>query len=144
MADRLIRHACFVFALLCLVAASAADAQAMRDPTRPPISQASGAAGRNEAPWILQSVLISPQRRYAIINGEVIALGASIGGAQLVAVAAERVTLRTPEGLRVIHLYPDVIRLDTAETTRGAEGRLRRDADNHTRGPNIPASGSKK
>ena len=65
-------------------------------------------AGSNSPGWVLQSVLISPERRYAIINDEVVALGGSIAGAELVAVAEERVTLRTQEGLRIVRLYPDV------------------------------------
>jgi MSHA biogenesis protein MshK len=111
------RHMPILIAAVCLVAASAVPAQALRDPTRPPAAISKGAIAAHAEPsgWILQSVLISPERRYAIINGEVVPLGGSIAGAELVAVATERVTLRTPEGLRVVHLFPDVVRLGADE-----------------------------
>lgn len=125
MAGRLRRYAPILAALICAVTASTGAAQALRDPTRPPAESARGAAGKIEqSGWILQSVLISPERRYAIINGEVVPLGGSIAGAELVAVAEERVTLRTREGLRVVHLFPDVTRLSAADASPGSAKRM--------------------
>ena len=125
MAGRLRRHAPILAALICALTASTGAAQALRDPTRPPAESARGAAGKIEqSGWILQSVLISPERRYAIINGEVVPLGGSIAGAELVAVAEERVTLRTREGLRVVHLFPDVTRLGAADASPGSAKRM--------------------
>ena len=124
MAGGLMRRASILLAVICMGTASTAFAQALRDPTRPPAANAKGVTGSTgQSGWILQSVLISPERRYAIINGEVVAVGGSIAGAKLVAVAAERVTLRTPEGLRVVHLLPDVTKLDVAESA-GTEQRV--------------------
>lgn len=125
MADRLMRHLTIPCAVACMAIASTTFAQALRDPTRPPGASARSAAGKAEqSGWILQSVLISPERRYAIINGEVVPIGGSIAGAQLVAIAAERVTLRTHEGLRVIQLLPDVTRLGAADAGTGATKRI--------------------
>ena len=116
MAGRLMRHTSILLTAGWMAVASTAVAQALRDPTRPPAASTKAVAGRTEqSGWILQSVLISPERRYAIINGEVVPVGGSIAGAELVAIAAERVTLRTREGLRVVHLFPDVTRLGAAE-----------------------------
>ena len=121
MAGRLMRHLTIPCAMACIAIASTTFAQALRDPTRPPAGSAKSAAGKaGQSGWILQSVLISPGRRYAIINGEVVAIGGSIAGAELVAIAAERVTLRTQEGLRVIQLLPDVTRLGAADAGTGA------------------------
>ena len=117
------RHTPLLLVVIFMSAAATVFAQALRDPTRPPAASTSkkGVTGVPEqSGWILQSVLISPERRYAIINGEVVALGGSVAGAELVAVAAERVTLRTAEGLRVVQLFPNVIRLDPVES-RGAK-----------------------
>lgn len=127
MAGRLMRYSPILAALICVVTASTAAAQALRDPTRPPpAASAKGAAGKIEqSGWILQSVLISPERRNAIINGEVVRLGGSIAGAELVAVAEERVTLRTREGLRVVHLFPDVTRLGAADASPGSGKKYR-------------------
>jgi MSHA biogenesis protein MshK len=146
VAGRLTRHTSVLLAVLCTAVASTAVAQALRDPTRPPAASAIGRAGKTEqSGWILQSVLISPERRYAIINGEVVPLGGSIAGAELVAIAAERVTLRTRDGLRVVHLFPDVTRLGAAEPSTGvAKPMPASEADNDTKAQRSGSSGTKK
>ena len=90
-----------------------AAAQALRDPTRPPvIFGRTGDGGiikrSRDAEWVLQSVLLSPERRYAIINGEVLSLGGSVAGAELVAIREGEVTLRAGGALRTVRLFPDV------------------------------------
>jgi MSHA biogenesis protein MshK len=104
--------------LLALCAALAvcvplAAAQALRDPTRPAIfpgrTGEGGIVSRGrDAEWVLQSVLLSPERRYAIINGEVLTLGGSVAGAELVAIREGEVTLRAGGALRTVRLFPDV------------------------------------
>lgn len=141
------RYSPILAALICVVTASTAAAQALRDPTRPPpAASAKGAAGKIEqSGWVLQSVLISPERRYAIINGEVVQLGGSIAGAELIAVAEERVTLRTQEGLRVVHLFPDVMRLDAADASPGMAKRTHApDVEKNTKAARSSHSGMKK
>ncbi|HEX4984689.1 MAG TPA: hypothetical protein VFV71_01325 [Burkholderiales bacterium] len=115
MAGRLTRAAAVI---ACGLLAAQASAQALRDPTRPP-GAARGSVRAERPAWALQSVLISPERRYAIINGEVVALGGSVGGAELVAVAPDGVTLRTAQGLKVVHLFPDVSRASSAAQPTG-------------------------
>lgn len=146
MAGRLMRHTSILLAVACMALASAAVAQALRDPTRPPAMSAKGAAGKIEqSGWILQSVLISPERRYAIINGEVVPLGGSIAGAELVAIAEERVTLRTQEGLRIVHLFPDVTRLGAADASPGTAKRMQApEAEKNTKAQRPGHSGIKK
>jgi len=95
------------------VCAPLAAAQALRDPTRPPLNFGrtgeGGTVSRSrDAEWVLQSVLLSPERRYAIINGEVLGLGGSVAGAELVAIREGEVTLRTGGALRTVRLFPDV------------------------------------
>ena len=90
-----------------------ASAQSLRDPTRPAFfpgrTGVGGIVSRGrDAEWVLQSVLLSPERRYAIINGEVLALGGSVGGAELVAIREGEVTLRSEGTLRTLRLFPDV------------------------------------
>ena len=145
MAGSLMRHISILLTVFCIAAASTAGAQALRDPTRPPAASAKGIAGKTEqSGWILQTVLISPERRYAIINGEVVAVGGSIAGAELIAVAAERVTLRTPEGLRVVHLFPDVTRLGAAESNGAAKRMTASEAEKDTKVQRSGSSGKKK
>ena len=146
MAGGLKRLSGTLAALSCVATVSTAAAQALRDPTRPPAAGTKAAMGRIEqAGWILQSVLISPERRYAIINGEVVQLGGSIAGAELVAVAEERVTLRTREGLRIVHLFPDVTRLEAVDAGAAAAKPIREPgADKDTRAERSVSAGIKK
>lgn len=145
MARGLMRLVQILLALVCVVGASTAFAQALRDPTRPPAASAKAVAGKVEqSGWILQSVLISPERRYAIINGEVVPLGGSIAGAELIAIAAERVTLRTPDGLRVVHLFPDVTMLGAAGSAGAVKHMTGPDEQNDTKIQRPGSSGKKK
>jgi len=102
-----------VFVAALAVCVPLAAAQALRDPTRPAFF--SGRPGEGgivsrgrDADWVLQSVLLSPERRYAIINGEVLTLGGSVAGAELVAIREGEVTLRAGGALRTVRLFPDV------------------------------------
>jgi len=113
-----------LLACLCALPVAAA-AQALRDPTRPPFSGGAAPAGTPVLHgWVLQSVLISKERRHAVINGQLVSLGESVSGAELVAIAENRVTLRTTEGIRTVHLFPEVAKRGTAahgETTPGRQ-----------------------
>ncbi|MEO8165299.1 MAG: MSHA biogenesis protein MshK [Betaproteobacteria bacterium] len=118
MAGGLMRAESILLALILASAASLGIAQGLRDPTRPSAISAKGASrsAATQTGWVLQSVLISPERRYAIINGEVVPVGGSVAGAEVIAIAEERVTLRTADGLRILHLFPDVTRLGAGVT----------------------------
>ncbi len=141
------RYTSILLALACMAVASTAVAQALRDPTRPPTAGAKAAAGKaGQSGWTLQSVLISPQRRYAIINNEVVPVGGSIAGAELIAIAEERVTLRTREGLRILHLFPDVARLGAVDASPDAAARRMQapQAENITKNQRSGHAGIKK
>jgi MSHA biogenesis protein MshK len=115
MAQRL--KALMLPAALALVAWPAAHAQpALSDPTRPPnVLQGAmrDASERGEAPAAasrLQSVLISPQRRLAVIDGRTVPLGGKVDGATLVQIAETHVTLKRGDELKTLELYPGVER----------------------------------
>jgi hypothetical protein len=55
----------------------------------------------------LQSILISPGRRAAIISGVSVALNGRFGDAVLVAIDESTVTLRTGRTDTILMLYPD-------------------------------------
>ena len=102
-----------VFGAALAVCVPLAAAQALRDPTRPAFfSGRTGEGGivsrGRDAEWVLQSVLLSPERRYAIINGKVLSLGGSVAGAELLAIREGEVTLRAGGALRTVRLFPDV------------------------------------
>jgi MSHA biogenesis protein MshK len=111
MAQRLIARAA---ALLLLVGASplgrAAHAQALSDPMRPPSAAASaGAAAPAAAPALrLQSVLISPGRKLAVIDGITVPLGGTVDGARLVAIRESEVVLQKGAERETLKLNPGV------------------------------------
>ena len=107
---RAIRYGAFLW-FLCTIAADA-NADILRDPTRPPAvlemaPDGSGGANANAGPR-LQSVLISPSRRVAVINGQTVTVGDKIGDAQLVKISEGEVVLRNGKILQTLKLFPDV------------------------------------
>lgn len=116
-----------------------ATAQLSNDPTRPPAgmySTESGAGSTNTAP-LLQSVMITPSERSAIIGGERIKLGGKYGEARVIGINENEVILRSASGTETLRMYPDVgvKRIETA-TPPVAEkpGKKRRPATPHAQG----------
>ncbi len=104
-------------AVLLLCATEIALAENLPDPTRPAIDLGGGAgAGGGQAsaapvetaPQGLQSIIISPQYRAAIINGETVRLGGKVGNSTLVEVRENSVVLQNGQGRRVLELFPKV------------------------------------
>ena len=87
-----------------------AQANTLRDPTRPPEAMINGAA---EAPapagaLQLQSVLLGAGRRpAAVISGELVLLGGRVGDTRLVRVTERSAVLQGPNGLTTLALTPD-------------------------------------
>lgn len=101
MAERL------TLALALLAAGVPGFAQGLADPTRPPsATAAAGDAAPESAGTQLQSVLISPHRRLAVINGQTVALGAKVGDATLVRIAETSVVLKRGDTLETLMLLP--------------------------------------
>ena len=68
-----------------------------------------GAAGSSEGgDLVLQSVLVSPERRAAIISGRVVRLGESADGYRLIAVGESEAVIRVGTQSRTLRLYPAV------------------------------------
>ena len=109
---RLARTLCCLLTCLAAAQAGAADAVppggGLRDPTRPPFGAAG--AGGEEAPAgpQLQSVLISPARRVAVIDGRTVPLGAKFRGATLTRITESGVELRSAGRVEVLKLFPKV------------------------------------
>jgi MSHA biogenesis protein MshK len=94
---------------LALIATGTACAQVMNDPTRPPASFGAGEPDAGDGGGImLQSVLISPAQRAAIINGVLVRLGEKYGDAVLIEVAENEVVLRSGAIRQVLKLHPGV------------------------------------
>jgi MSHA biogenesis protein MshK len=102
---------------LCLaLACSTALAQIATDPTRPPSEYATGTAetAADGGGLTLQSVLISPSYKAAIISGVMVKEGEKLGDAVLVKVAENEVVLRTAGASQVLKLHPGVEKREVA------------------------------
>lgn len=99
----------WVFASLC-AAPLAVLAQTLTDPTKPPAEISATPDGQAAAPKDsgLQSIIISPTRRAAIINGQTVELGAKHGETKLVEVSESGVVLQGAQGRQVLALFPGV------------------------------------
>jgi len=115
MADRLmLAQAIAAAATLALSAGS--GAQALTDPTRPPLELMSAATAVAAPRTPLQSILLSSTRKGAIINGQYVALGGTYGKARLVKITATEVTLKGDQGLEVLQLYPPMGKTSAASS----------------------------
>lgn len=86
-----------------------AAAQDLRDPTRPAIaSMQAGAAEELEHVPVLQSVLISPTRKFAVIDGKTVRLNAKFGDQVLVKLTETEAVLKRGRELQVLKLFPEV------------------------------------
>lgn len=110
MADRL-KPSCALVILLALCAAPV-YAEELSDPTRPPAIIAAPVSAGIETgdgpPAGLQSIIISKNRRAAIIDGETVELGKKHGDARLVEVNEGNVVLQGVQGRQVLTLFPGV------------------------------------
>ena len=117
MADRVMLAQ--AVAALALALPGGSGAQALTDPTRPPLELMSAATASAAPHTPLQSILLSSTRKGAIINGQYVALGGSYGKAKLVKITATEVTLKSDQGLEVLQLYPPMESAAAASGVRG-------------------------
>jgi MSHA biogenesis protein MshK len=119
-----------LLAALLLCAPQIAAAEALPDPTLPAIDLNSSGTGSaadavpdDAVPRGLQSVIISPQYRAAIINGETVSLGGKYGDSRLVEVRENSVVLQNAQGKRVLELFPKVSirKNETVQRERGTK-----------------------
>ncbi|CDG82758.1 putative uncharacterized domain protein [Janthinobacterium agaricidamnosum NBRC 102515 = DSM 9628] len=108
MAGKLCAARC-LFALLACVAGSAA-AQSLVDPTRPadapPAGAAAAAAAAGPVLPQIQSLLVSDQRRVAVIDGQTVRIGDKVGAATVVNIGETTLVLRRGKKLETLRLYP--------------------------------------
>jgi len=80
----------------------------INDPTRPPGALAGGDPGAPGGGPLLQSVMISPSGRSAIIGGETVKLNGRYGEARVIRITESEVVLRTASGTETLRMYPDI------------------------------------
>ncbi len=112
-------------ALAALIGSASAVAQVMNDPTRPPSVQgvAEPEGGAEGGGPVLQSVMISPALKAAIINGAMVKLGEKYGDAVLVKVAENEVVLKSGDESQVLKLHPGVEKREAAPVAAKATPR---------------------
>lgn len=83
--------------------------QSLDDPMRPPAaeSQAAIAAGAPAAGQ-LQAVIVSPQRKIAVIDGAVVPLGADVRGGKLAGVSDSVAIVRKNGERDVLLMHPNI------------------------------------
>ena len=98
-----------------LVVAWAGHCADFKDPTRPPgaiDSPAAGAVaedGSSTGPR-LESVLIAPDRRIAVISGQQVRLGGKVGEGKVVRITESEVVISSASGSETLKLLPDAVK----------------------------------
>ncbi len=87
----------------------AAQGAPFADPTRPPDAAPGGAApgGPSSLGPRLESVLIAPDRRLAVISGQQVRLGEKFGDGHVVRITESEVVIRSGEGTETLKLLPE-------------------------------------
>jgi len=101
-----------------------AQSEPLADPTRPPtVGVESSVAMATKPGPRLQSVLISPSRRVAVINGSAVGVGGKVGDATVASISEGAVVLvhanRRRETLQLITAVDKKERRTAAEAARG-------------------------
>ncbi len=106
--------------LILLLASVGLNAWAIvSDPTRPATYHGPGPAGLIEShaqELVVNSVLVSPDRNVAVINGHPRKLGETFEGMQVVEIHEGGVRLKTPSGMKELKLHPQAIKSSGKES----------------------------
>jgi MSHA biogenesis protein MshK len=95
-------------ALLALLFALSAQSAPFADPTKPPASRSDTEAPAASAEPRLESVLIAPDRRIAVISGQQVKVGERFGEGRVVRIAEGEVALRTGDSVQTLKLLPGI------------------------------------
>lgn len=97
--------------LCALPLALPAGAAALLDPTRPAHRDRSGAVhpGSVSRGWQLDSTLVAPDRRVAVINGKRVSETEWVDGAQVIEIRKLDVLIQANGRRRTLQLLPDIV-----------------------------------
>ncbi|TMI13538.1 MAG: hypothetical protein E6H38_09240 [Betaproteobacteria bacterium] len=101
---------CLSFAAACAVLAhpAARAQQALVDPMRPADARQDAGPVASQAAPSLQGVVVSPQRKLALINGAIVPMGGAIRDARLVDVTESSALLKKDRQTEVLRMYPRI------------------------------------
>lgn len=88
-------------------------ADVLVDPTRPPVraeQEKPAPAIAERRSWALESTLVSPERRVAVINGKLVSEGESVDGARVIAIRKRDVLLSAQGRRMTLQLLPDIVK----------------------------------
>ena len=103
--------------LAAMLFACLAHAAPFADPTQPPAARDAG-EGLMPGPRI-ESILIAPDRRLAVISGQQVTIGSRVGSAVVVGITETEVMLRGADGERTLKLFPELVRQSAAAGKKG-------------------------
>ena len=93
-----------------LLPAATAAAEVLADPTRPPaiMSMPAGTSAEAAQRPVLQSIIITPHGRSAIIDDERVELHGRFRDAQVAQITETEVVLRSKTGIETLRMYPGI------------------------------------
>jgi len=94
-----------ILGLLCAVLADSACA--LEDPTRPAGYSTNVEVGTHE--WILNSTLVGPDRRIAVINGQYVSEGDTLGNARVLGIHNSYVVIESAGERTTLQLLPGIV-----------------------------------
>ena len=96
-------------------------ATSLEDPTRPnnhSVFAITPVPDAKKDGWTLNSTLIAPNRRIAVINGVQVSEGESVDGAKVLQIRNSSVLLRTGERDITLDLFPDIVNTRSGTTDK--------------------------
>ena len=100
-----------------LLLAFAAHGAPFADPTQPSTLSAVE-AGVPSGPRV-ESILIAPDRRLAVIDGQQVTVGSRLGSGTVMRISETEVVVSGTEGERTLKLFPEVARNSSMPGTKG-------------------------
>lgn len=105
----------------------AARAGELFDPTQPPGAAAAAGEDAAHSGPVLQSLMLGPGRKSAMISGQVVKTGDRVGDAEVAGIDARGVRLKHDDGtVETLELYPGVVKKAIAEPAAGKSARKNR------------------
>lgn len=87
-------------------------ANVLTDPTQPATRQKTvntNSVSTVVHSWKLESILVAPNRRVAVINGKLVSEGEYVDGARVIRIRALDVLVQTPNKRITLQLLPDIV-----------------------------------